>query len=637
MAEVVDAGAHPVATHVPEPGNDDARPHPDRRPLTRVLVAATAFYAVFIWRTSWVAAGQRRFTLFDDAMISMSYARTFADGDGLVWYPGAPHVEGFTNPLWVLTMAGLHRIGLSPSGVALVVMVLGAALCLGAALLAVGVLRALTDTTPGFEAAVGGLVAFCYPLVYWSLRGMEVGLVTALTLASACLALRLDPGAAGRGASHGRSGATGTTGTTAWLCIVLAAGVTTRLDFAVVAAVTIVWLLWRAPRGRGIALVAPLVGTVAAALVVQELLRRWYYGAWTPNTYTLKTAGVPLADRLTRGGWVALATTVGFVLASAVVLVLAARRRGLHRPSGTALPVAVGLALLGYSTLVGGDAWEWMVHPNRYLVPGVVLAMVAAAAAAADLLRTRPERDGSLVRSLSAAGVAAMVGPWVAFAVLVLSGIGAKARVIVGAGEVALIAVAVAVVTVFLIRRLAGAVRSAPAAKAATLTVVVLAVGANLLPVLQWVGDGGAYRSVDERAADVGLVLRDVTRPGATIAVVGAGNPIYFSERSGVDLLGKSDAHVAALPSRAPFTPGHTKWDYRYSIVEQRPDVITQLFHPTPDDFALVAAAGYELMTVRQDVAPFVVVLLVRDDSRLVDRSRLEPASQQVRAAFFSS
>ncbi len=634
MAEVVDAGARPVRAHGRVPERDDAGPRHDRRPLLRVLGVATAFYAVFIWRTSWVAAGQRRFTLFDDAMISMSYARTFASGDGLVWYPGAPHVEGFTNPLWVLIMAGLHRIGLSASGVALVVMVLGAALCLGAALLAVAVVRQLTHTTPGFEAAVGGLVALCYPLVYWSLRGMEVGLVTVLTLASAWLALRLDPGATGRRAAAGRSGRTATT---AWLCIVLAAGVTTRLDFAVVAAVTIAWLGWRAPRGRGIALVAPLVGTVVAALVAQELLRQSYYGAWTPNTYTLKTAGVPLVDRLTRGGWVALATTVGFVLASAVVLVLAARRRGLCRPSGTALPVAVGLALLGYSTLVGGDAWEWMVHPNRYLVPGVVLAMVAAAAAAADLLRTRPERDGTLVRSLSAAGVAAMVGPWVAFALLAASGIGAKARVTVDAGEVALIVLGVAVVTVFLTRRLAGAVRSAPAASAATLTVVVLAVGANLLPGLQWVGDGGAYRSVDQRAADVGLVLHEITRPGARIAVVGAGNPIYFSERAGVDLLGKSDAHIAALPSRAPFTPGHTKWDYRYSIVEQRPDVITQLFHPTPDDFALVAAAGYELMTVRQDVAPFVMVLLVRDDSRLVDRSRLEPASEQVRAAFFSS
>lgn len=624
MADVLDAGARPV------PDLGAARAGYDRRPLTGVLGAAVAFYALFIWRTSWVAAGHRRFTLFDDAMISMSYARTFAAGDGLVWFPGAPHVEGFTNPLWVAVMAGLHALGLPASGIALAVMVLGAALCLGAALLAVAIVRQLTDTTPGFEAAVGGLVAFSYPLVYWSLRGMEVGLMTVLTLASVWLALRLDERVAGARGSR-RHG-----GPNAWLCLVLAAGVTTRLDFLVIASVTVGWLLWGAPRTRRAKLAAPLVGTVALALLVQELGRRWYYGEWAPNTYTLKTAGVPLVDRLTRGGWVALATTVGFLAASAVVLVVAARRRGLTRPTGTALPVAVSLALVGYSTVVGGDAWEWMVHPNRYLVPGVILAMVAASAAAADLLRTPPDRDDTLVRSFSAAGVAAMVGPWLAFAVLAVSGIGAKARVTVGAGEVVLVLAGVVVVTVLVVRRLAGSVRSAPSARAATLTVVIVAVGANLLPVLQWMGDGGAYRTVDQRATDVGLALHEVTRPGARIAVVGAGNPIYYSDRAGVDLLGKSDVHVASLPSRGRFTPGHTKWDYHYSIVGQRPDVITQLFHPTPDDFDLVARAGYDLMTVRQDVAPFIVVLLVRDDSRLVDRSRLEPASDEVRAAFFS-
>ena len=65
----------------------------------------------FIWRSSWISNGQRRFTLFDDAMISMSYGRTMADGFGLVWFPGAPRVEGITNPLWTFLMADVHRVG----------------------------------------------------------------------------------------------------------------------------------------------------------------------------------------------------------------------------------------------------------------------------------------------------------------------------------------------------------------------------------------------------------------------------------------------------------------------------------------------------------------------------------------------
>ena len=46
----------------------------------------------------------------DDAYISYRYARNLADGVGLVWNPGE-HVEGYTNFLWVMMLAGIDRIG----------------------------------------------------------------------------------------------------------------------------------------------------------------------------------------------------------------------------------------------------------------------------------------------------------------------------------------------------------------------------------------------------------------------------------------------------------------------------------------------------------------------------------------------
>ncbi|MEI2697163.1 MAG: hypothetical protein V9E94_02025 [Microthrixaceae bacterium] len=45
----------------------------------------------------------------------MSYARTAAAGGGPVWYPGAPVVEGITNPGWTAVMAAVHRLGLHGS------------------------------------------------------------------------------------------------------------------------------------------------------------------------------------------------------------------------------------------------------------------------------------------------------------------------------------------------------------------------------------------------------------------------------------------------------------------------------------------------------------------------------------------
>ena len=46
----------------------------------------------------------------DDAYISYRYARNLADGVGLVWNPGE-HVEGYSNFLWVVILAGLNKLG----------------------------------------------------------------------------------------------------------------------------------------------------------------------------------------------------------------------------------------------------------------------------------------------------------------------------------------------------------------------------------------------------------------------------------------------------------------------------------------------------------------------------------------------
>jgi hypothetical protein len=67
--------------------------------------------------------------------------------------------------------------------------------------------------------------------------------------------------------------------------------------------------------------------------------------------------------------------------------------------------------------------------------------------------------------------------------------------------------------------------------------------------------------------------LREVTPPGTTVALHAAGTTGYFVERPTLDVLGKSDRHIAKLPVRF-FHPGHSKWDWDYVLLERRPDVI---------------------------------------------------------------
>ncbi|HMJ10771.1 MAG TPA: hypothetical protein VK524_05155, partial [Polyangiaceae bacterium] len=49
-------------------------------------------------------------TLFDDAFISFRYAQNLVHGRGLVFNVGE-RVEGYTNFLWVLVLAGAGRLG----------------------------------------------------------------------------------------------------------------------------------------------------------------------------------------------------------------------------------------------------------------------------------------------------------------------------------------------------------------------------------------------------------------------------------------------------------------------------------------------------------------------------------------------
>jgi len=94
-----------------------------------ILVVAYAVYvSTVVWRASAVIAGERYFSLGDDAMISMRYARNFVQGHGLVWNAGERPVEGYTNLLWVVVMAAIHALPLPVSKTSGAVKTLAAAL-----------------------------------------------------------------------------------------------------------------------------------------------------------------------------------------------------------------------------------------------------------------------------------------------------------------------------------------------------------------------------------------------------------------------------------------------------------------------------------------------------------------------------
>ena len=279
---------------------------------------------------------------------------------------GQPAVEGFTNLLWTLWMAVLHLAPVPIRIVPLLVSLSGAGLLLAGVALTGALGRRLAPGEPLVPAIAMWTVAGYYPLVFWTLRGLEPGLIAVLLESAVLLAWRI------------RDRAPGETSTRDGMLLagVLSAGVLTRLDFAVLAGVVLVWLLWpgAAPAGRRAAWIA--LGAVVLVLVAQTGFRLAYYGEALPNTYYLKVEGISLTTRLDRGS-----RAFGALVVSELAIVFALAGIALvYRRSARALLLALlVLAAVAYSVFVGGDAWEYLEYANRYLAPlGPLLLLLAA-------------------------------------------------------------------------------------------------------------------------------------------------------------------------------------------------------------------------------------------------------------------
>jgi hypothetical protein len=479
------------------------------------VVAGFAAYAcLFIYRTSFVVGQERYFSLFDDAMISMRYARNLAQGYGLVWNPGGERIEGYTNPLWVLYMAAVHLLPLPASKVSLVVQITAAALLVVNLVL---VRRIALRVSNGSEVvAFGGvLLTACYlPLNNWSLQGMEVSLLLPVMSGSILLALQTLRDGKFRALPH----------------LVLGASTLIRPDMAV-SLVGLTLYLAMTDTGNRRRHLAWGLTALGGFTLLQTALRIWYFGDLLPNTYYLKLTGYPALLRISRGAFVFAQFVWKFnvLLFTLPFVMLSNRGRG-----GKLLLFMMGVQS-AYSVYVGGDAWEYWGGSNRYIslaMPGFFVALSCSLLTLARAIRTPAPPRSTAPTNLPAA-----------FPLLLF----------------------VSAVSV-------NCIYGPSALKEALLFHAPL-----------HTGPGDENNDEVEEA----LALRQITTKDATIAVVRAGTIPYFADRPSLDLLGKNDRVIAHEPSRVPtgrlrfidFRPGHSKFDYGYSIERRAPDVVVQLWN----------------------------------------------------------
>lgn len=488
--------------------------------LFLVMTFLILYGETFILKSAFKIGDDICFSLFDDAMISMRYANHLANGHGLVWNVGEAPVEGYTNFLWVVMMAGLHLFPIPAMKISLGVQIMSLLiLCINLVyVLRISNIMSGDALWPAACALV--LTASYYPLNKWSLMGMETGAVTLIVTMSVYYMLRMQ---------H--------TGRFSIMAYILPGiGTLVRIDVFLlfILVVFLLPVIDSANRYRHIRFGG---GLLISFLAAHTLGRLWYFGELLPNTYYLKMTGFPIVFRITDGLYSAFHFMYGM---NALLFLVPIGAALLRRDPKFLICAAVVITQLLYSIYTGGDITDAPGLANRFVCIVMPIFFVLMGGEFTRLCRRVFDAAGTAYRSHAA---------------LFHTG--------------------------------------------AAMTFVICLLYLNAGPSCRYLDRWLLMKPMSMVDANKYLVesaqyLEQITRPDAVVAVTWAGVLPYFLDRPVLDLLGKNDKKVARIKvdfekyvhysGRSRFTafmPGHTKWDYAYSIGRLKPDVIWQLF---PDD-----------------------------------------------------
>jgi arabinofuranosyltransferase len=484
--------------------NSHSRPVEQTNALIIFLFAV--YSGIFIFQSAVNISGERYFTLFEDAMISMRYAKNLAHGHGLVWNPGGEHVEGFTNFLWTIFMSLFHLLPTPESKMSLLIQIAGAFLLFLNLIYTKRIAFIISNGSRLITSCAVFLTAFYFPLNYWGLLGMEVSALVLLT--SMCIWKSLQNKKTVQ----------------LEIYLLLMIGVLIRLDMVLIFIFFLIFHFFNTPdlHERKKNLLIGL-GVLSISIGSQTIFRIWYFGDPLPNTYYLKMTGYPVMWRIIRG----LATALNFAIKNWWVFLLAFMAAYRRRDQSTVLLAGIFFVQLCYSIYVGGDAWEEGGGSNRFVsvaMPGVFL-----------------------LYSLGAEHLQFQKG-WKLFA-------------------------------------------PQSAGRRILILTIVGALGLNALrgpdSWYEWLlirhPEHGAPQ---KQMVELAMACKNVTTDSARAATALSGIFPYFFGRSVIDLLGKNDRVIAHQKARTDilhpgiltFYPGHMKWDYRYGIETQQPDIVANLW-----------------------------------------------------------
>jgi arabinofuranosyltransferase len=357
-----------------------------------------------------------------------------------------------------------------------------------------------------------------------------------------------------------------------WIYILLAASTLVRIDMVVPFLIIFTVLFISQPQYRKQHLAW---ASVLFVLFVggQTLARYFYYGDLLPNTYYLKVVGWPISLRIMRGlyalVWFTYYNNWAFTLFPFLLLLF-------RRDWKVILLFMILIGQVAYSVYVGGDAWESHGGANRYIALVMPIFFLLFAWTLQELI-TRAAAS-----------------------------FGTRGEAIIGAHLAYLLIFSIALINFNL---LLGDWKS----------------------IERWQFDRKPdYIAGNEHNLRIALALQATTRPGTSVAVIGAGTiPYMLPDHYAIDILGKTDPVIARGPIRPSLgipdvaflqpgnenrmRPGHMKWNYAHTIGELKPDVIVSLWDETKKE-----AAPYLQEYVLADLGDKNVVYLRKDSPNIL-------------------
>jgi hypothetical protein len=352
----------------------------ENRGILSLCLLFSLWAGAFIYHASYIASdGRLYFNLFDDAMISMRYAWNFAHGHGLVWNDGE-YVEGYTNLLMTLFMS-LASLFLEKRYAVLFIQLTGVLFMLGTAFFTLKIFERLPA---GKSAGTAGTILFAtillyYPLNYWTLLGMETGLLALFLSAAVLCSLFYVETLASK---------------YLWRMVVcFGLAYLTRNDSLLFAALAFLYLMPTLKAGKKSIQFFFAAGFVYGLFpILQTFFRYVYYGQIVPNTYTLKLVGMAMEERL-RNGW---GFVQPFLKETSWVLILVLISLLIKPARQKFYLLGFFLVSLTYQIYVGGDPWTYW----RILAPGMpflLLLFISSCAEMLSFLRFKPSAIVSLL------------------------------------------------------------------------------------------------------------------------------------------------------------------------------------------------------------------------------------------------